>query len=135
MNTAAKTHTRILLTGAAGGLGQALRSRLNQNCDVLRLSDKVDLGAPQANEECVMADLAQASQVDAAVAGCQAIVHLGGISVEAPFEAIMQANILGLYHLYEAARRHGPHCRRHSPQYFAGRGRPGHFLCAHHSWQ
>jgi uronate dehydrogenase len=107
MNTAAKTHTRILLTGAAGGLGQALRSRLNQNCDVLRLSDKVDLGAPQANEECVMADLAQANQVDAAVAGCQAIVHMGGISVEAPFEAIMQANILGVYHLYEAARRHG----------------------------
>ena len=107
MNTAAKTHPRILLTGAAGGLGQALRSRLNQNCDVLRLSDKVDLGAPRANEECVMADLTQASQVDAAVAGCQAIVHMGGISVEAPFEAIMQANILGVYHLYEAARRHG----------------------------
>jgi uronate dehydrogenase len=32
---------------------------------------------------------------------------MGGISVEAPFEAIMQANILGVYHLYEAARRHG----------------------------
>lgn len=107
MNTAAKTHPRILLTGAAGGLGQALRSRLHQNCDVLRLSDQVDLGAPLTNEECVIADLAQASQVDVAVAGCQAIVHLGGISVEAPFEAIMQANILGVYHLYEAARRHG----------------------------
>ena len=106
-NTAAKTHHRILLTGAAGGLGQALRSRLSQNCDVLRLSDKVDLGPAQPNEECVVADLAQASQVDAAVAGCQAIVHMGGISVEAPFEAIMQANILGVYHLYEAARRHG----------------------------
>lgn len=107
MNTAVKTHPRILLTGAAGGLGQALRSRLHQNCDVLRLSDKVDLGAPRANEECVIANLDQASQVDVAVAGCQAIVHLGGISVEAPFEAIMQANILGVYHLYEAARRHG----------------------------
>lgn len=106
-NTAAKTHSRILLTGAAGGLGQALRSRLHQNCDVLRLSDVFDLGFPQANEECVLADLAQASQVDAAVAGCQAIVHMGGISVEAPFEIIMQANILGVYHLYEAARRHG----------------------------
>jgi len=106
-NTAAKTHHRILLTGAAGGLGQALRTRLSQNCDVLRLSDKVDMGPAQPNEECVVADLAQASQVDAAVAGCQAIVHMGGISVEAPFEAIMQANILGVYHLYEAARRHG----------------------------
>ena len=32
------TH-RILLTGAAGGLGQALRPRLASNCSVLRLSD------------------------------------------------------------------------------------------------
>jgi uronate dehydrogenase len=102
-----KTHHRILLTGAAGGLGTALRSRLLANCEVLRLSDKTGLGEAQAGEEIVLADLADAAAVDAAVAGCDAIVHLGGISVEAPFEAIVQANILGVYHLYESARRHG----------------------------
>jgi uronate dehydrogenase len=102
-----KTHHRILLTGAAGGLGTALRSRLRANCDVLRLSDKSALGEPQNGEEIVLADLADAAAVDAAVSGCNAIVHLGGISVEAPFPAILQANILGLYHLYEAARQHG----------------------------
>jgi uronate dehydrogenase len=102
-----KTHHRLLLTGAAGGLGKALRDRLKANCDVLRLSDKSDLGAAGEGEEIVLADLADGVAVDAAVAGCDAIVHLGGISVEAPFEPIMQANILGVYNLYEAARRHG----------------------------
>lgn len=102
-----KTHHRLLLTGAAGGLGTALRPRLRANCEVLRLSDKMGLGEAQPGEEIVLADLADAAAVDAAVAGCDAIVHLGGISVEAPFEAILQANILGVYHLYEAARRHG----------------------------
>jgi uronate dehydrogenase len=39
--------------------------------------------------------------------GVDAVVHLGGISVEGPFEPIVQANIIGTYNLYEAARRHG----------------------------
>ncbi|WP_310567648.1 NAD(P)-dependent oxidoreductase [Hydrogenophaga sp.] len=107
MTQALKTHQRILLTGAAGGLGTALRERLKANCTVLRLSDKNAFGEALPGEEIALADLADAAAVDAAVAGCDAIVHLGGISVEAPFEAILQANILGVYHLYEAARRHG----------------------------
>jgi uronate dehydrogenase len=102
-----KTHHRLLLTGAAGGLGTALRERLKANCDVLRLSDKSAFGGALPGEEIVLADLANAAEVDAMVAGVDAIVHLGGISVEAPFEAILQANILGVYHLYEAARKHG----------------------------
>ena len=102
-----KTHHRLLLTGAAGGLGTALRERLKANCDVLRLSDKAEVGAAKPGEEVVQADLADAAQVDAMVQGCDAIVHMGGISVEAPFAAILQANIVGAYHLYEAARRHG----------------------------
>jgi uronate dehydrogenase len=105
-----KTHQRLLLTGAAGGLGTALRSRLKANCHTLRLSDRQPFGESQPGEEIELADLADAAAVDRAVAGCDAIVHLGGISVEAPFEAIMQANILGVYHLYEAARKHG--CKR-----------------------
>lgn len=107
MSEKLKNHRKILLTGAAGGLGKALRDRLKANCDVLRLSDKSSLGPAQPGEEIVLADLANAAEVDAMVAGCDAIVHLGGISVEAPFEAILQANILGVYHLYEAARKHG----------------------------
>ena len=100
-------HQKILLTGAAGGLGQALRERLKANCDVLRLSDRVAFGEAGQNEEIVLADLADADAVNTMVAGVDAIIHLGGVSVEGPFEPIMQANILGVYHLYEAARKHG----------------------------
>ena len=41
------------------------------------------------------------------VEGVDAIVHLGGISIDAPFDDLLDANILGTYNLYEAARRHG----------------------------
>jgi uronate dehydrogenase len=108
---AIKTHSTLLMTGAAGGLGAAMRSRLKQNCDVLRLSDRAAtreaLGSAQPGEEIALADLALADEVEAAVQGCQAVVHFGGISVEGPFEPILQANILGMYNLYEAARKHG----------------------------
>ena len=102
-----KSHTTLLLTGAAGGLGQALRQRLKANCDVLRLSDRLDFGPAGANEEVMLADLADAQAVNAMVQGVDAIVHLGGVSVEGPFGPILQANILGVYNLYEAARAHG----------------------------
>ena len=38
-----KSHEKILLTGAAGGLGKVLRERLKANCDVLRLSDRISI--------------------------------------------------------------------------------------------
>ena len=102
-----KAHEKLLLTGAAGGLGKALRERLAANCSILRLSDRVEFGAAGAAEEIVLADLADHAAVGAIVKGVDAIIHLGGISVEGPFGPILQANILGAYNLYEAARKHG----------------------------
>lgn len=102
-----RLHHRILLTGAAGGLGTALRERLPQNCQVLRLSDRVDPGPARAGEEVVVAELADAAAVDAMFEGVDAVVHLGGIPNEQPFERILQSNIVGVYNVYEAARRHG----------------------------
>ena len=102
-----KVHHTLLLTGAAGGLGKDLRDLLAGNCDVLRLSDRVAFGAARAGAEVVVADLADADAVNEMVRGVDAIVHLGGISVESAFEPILQANILGVFNLYEAARKHG----------------------------
>jgi len=102
-----KLHHTLLLTGAAGGLGTALRERLKSNCEVLRLSGRGNLGSPRAGEEIVVADLANAEEVSQAVKGCEAIVHMGGMSTEGPFEPILQGNIVGVYNLYEAARQHG----------------------------
>lgn len=102
-----KVHDKLLLTGAAGGLGKALRERLKANCTVLRLSDREDFSAAGVGEEVVRADLADADAVDSMVKGVDAIIHLGGVSVEGPFTPILQANILGVFNLYEAARKHG----------------------------
>lgn len=98
---------RLLLTGAAGGLGKALRPRLKAYCDTLRLSDVAAMAPAAAGEEVVVAPLQDAAAVHELLRGVQAVVHLGGVSVEGPFEPILQANIVGTYNLYEAARKHG----------------------------
>ena len=58
-------HHTILMTGAAGGLGQVMRARLKANCEVLRLSDVSPMAPAQAGEEVVQADLADAEAVKA----------------------------------------------------------------------
>ncbi len=98
---------RLLLTGAAGGLGRVLRPRLKRLCRILRASDIAPMEAAGAGEEIVVAPLQDGAAVDALLAGVDAVVHLGGVSVEGPFEPILQANIVGVWNLYEAARRHG----------------------------
>lgn len=98
---------RILLTGAAGGLGRVLRERIKPWAEVLRLSDLADLGAAREGEEIVQCNLADKAAVLALMEGVDAVLHFGGISVEAPFEAIMQANILGTANLYEAVHKAG----------------------------
>ncbi|KIZ17967.1 NAD-dependent epimerase/dehydratase family protein [Streptomyces natalensis] len=94
----------VLLTGAAGGLGTLMRELLPPYGYRLRLFDRrpVD-GAPDA----VTADLGDKEALRTALAGVDAIVHLAGISLEAPFEKILRSNIEGTYHLYEAAREAG----------------------------
>jgi uronate dehydrogenase len=98
---------RLLLTGAAGGLGRELRPRLRSLARVLRLSDVAAMAPASGSEEVMTAALQDAAAVDRIVEGSQAIVHLGGISTEGPFAPILEANIVGVWNLYEAARRHG----------------------------
>ncbi len=98
---------RLLITGAAGGLGKLARKRLAGMAESLRLSDIADMPPAGAAEEVVACDLGDGAAVDRLVEGCDGIVHLGGISVEDRFSPILNANIQGVYNLYEAARRNG----------------------------
>jgi uronate dehydrogenase len=98
---------RILLTGAAGGLGRVLRSRLRARSTLLRVSDVAAMEPAADGEEVVEAPLEDRARVHALLEGMDAVVHLGGVSTEQPFDAILQANIVGVYNLYEAARKHG----------------------------
>lgn len=98
---------RLLLTGAAGGLGRELRPRLKDCCKVLRLSDVAAMGPAVDGEEVVQVALQDAAAMHALLQGVDAVVHLGGVSVEGPFEPILQANIVGVFNLYEGARLQG----------------------------
>jgi uronate dehydrogenase len=102
-----KPFQRILLTGAAGGLGTMLRHRIKPWADVVRLSDLADLGPAGEGEETVQCDLADKAGVLALMDGVDAVLHFGGISAEAPFDLIMQANIVGVANLYEAVHKMG----------------------------
>jgi uronate dehydrogenase len=102
-----KPFDRLLLTGAAGGLGRVLRPRLRALADVVRVSDIADCGAAETGEEVVRADLADAQAVHGLLEDVDAVLHFGGVSLESPFADLVPANITGLYNVYEAARRHG----------------------------
>lgn len=101
---------RLLLTGAAGGLGRVLRPRLSKVCTQLLLSDRISCGALAAHEAEQVCDLADRAAMVQLLQGVDAVVHLGGVSVENPFEQVAASNLHGVFHLYEAARLRG--CRR-----------------------
>jgi len=94
----------ILITGAAGDVGTHLRREL-QGRYKLRVSDNYPIDDAAEGETFMRADLASMDDMLAITKGVDAIVHLGGYSVEGPWEAILNANIVGHYNLLEAARR------------------------------
>ncbi|GGV47794.1 NAD-dependent dehydratase [Kitasatospora herbaricolor] len=100
---------RVLITGAAGVVGTLMRSRLARPGRTLRLLDIAPLPPPGPGEDI---ELRQASVTDLAALreACEdmdAVIHLGGLSGEAPWERILEVNIQGTYTVFEAARRAG----------------------------
>lgn len=102
-----KIFDTILITGAAGRLGTEMRRGLAPLARRLRLADRLEITDLTENEEAHRFDLADEAAVRNAVAGVEAIVHFGGAPLERPWEEILNANIRGSYHVYEAARKAG----------------------------
>src|SRR5260221_3376486 len=98
---------KILVTGAAGGIGTRLRKLLKGHYPSIRWSDIRKPNDLAPDETFMAADLADFSAVEKIVAGVDGIVHLGGYSIEGPWQTILNANIVGCYNLFEAARRAG----------------------------
>jgi uronate dehydrogenase len=96
----------ILITGAAGIVGTILRPRLARPGRTLRLLDIADMTAGPA-EEVISASVTDMDAMTAACRGSSAVIHLAGISGEASWADILQANIQGTYVVFEAARRAG----------------------------
>src|SRR5215472_10274519 len=103
---------RVLITGAGGGIGRSLRDTLRGVYPALRLSDRVPLAPARPKAQGVEevldpTDIADMSAVEKMVAGVDGIIHLGGVSGENTWENILHGNIIGLYNVFEAARRAG----------------------------
>lgn len=96
----------VLITGAAGDVGTHLRRELAGKY-TLRLSDLKPVKNLSAAETFVRGDVAKMPDMLRVTKGVDAIVHLGGFSVEGPWETILRANIIGCYNLFEAAHRNG----------------------------
>jgi len=96
----------VLITGAAGGIGTMLRSRLAAPGRTLRLVDLQPLAAGPG-EEAVEASVTDMAAMTAACRGAGAVIHLAGVPGEAPWERILDTNINGTYVAFEAARRAG----------------------------
>jgi uronate dehydrogenase len=98
---------RLLLTGAAGNLGKVLRPRLKAYCDVLRVSHRSAFGEAEVGEEVAIASLENSEQMHDLLKDVDAVVHMGGVSTEQPWEPVLASNIMGVVNLYESARKNG----------------------------
>ncbi|MEV4314632.1 NAD(P)-dependent oxidoreductase [Actinocrispum sp. NPDC049592] len=100
---------RILITGAAGGVGTLMRPRLAADDRILRLLDIAELPAAGDGErvEIVQTSITDMAAMEQACEGVSAVVHLGGHSLEQVWSQILEVNINGTYTVLEAARRQG----------------------------
>jgi uronate dehydrogenase len=97
----------ILITGAAGQIGQALRVGLRGSYPLIRLADIAPLGEAEPGEEICPTDIRDLTAVEKAMAGIDCVVHLAGASVESEWEKVLRLNIEGCYNVFEGARRQG----------------------------
>ncbi|MBV7332158.1 NAD(P)-dependent oxidoreductase [Chloroflexi bacterium TSY] len=94
---------KILITGAAGTIGSILVKGLRDRYQ-LRGFDRMPM--PEL-EDAIVGELTDFEAVLKGTQGMEAVIHLGGNpSGAAPWEEILNSNIIGTYNLFEAARQH-----------------------------
>ena len=98
---------RVLMTGAAGGVGTMLRPLLAGHYEEVVLSDRQAPEALAPHERFVAAELGDPKALATACDGIDGIIHLGGHAHEGEWEVIHSANITGCWNLFEAARQAG----------------------------
>jgi nucleoside-diphosphate-sugar epimerase len=102
---------RILITGAAGRIGRRLIQELLPHGHELLGCDQV--AEPGLEIPYIVADIRSLEAMETVCAGCEAVVHLAAIPGPGPRDSreqwpdIVQRNILGTYHVLEAAARRG----------------------------
>jgi uronate dehydrogenase len=95
------------ITGAAGRIGTVLRAGLNDDVETMHCFDLRPIPSLLAHEIGHQLDVADLEGMAAAFEGCEGVIHLAGYPTEADFHDLAEVNIVGTYHVLEAARRAG----------------------------
>jgi uronate dehydrogenase len=98
---------RVLITGAAGAIGTALRVGLRGRWRHLRLTDIRPVPDLAANEELVVADIVDRPALETMMRGVKVVVHLAGIVGTYTLEDLFRVNARGLFDVFESARLAG----------------------------
>lgn len=92
---------RVLVTGSAGTVGQAVCRELAARGHALRGLDRVPT---PGLADALVADVAEPEAARAGCAGMDAVVHLAAYPNDAPFSKLVGPNVLGLHAILDAAR-------------------------------
>lgn len=95
---------RVLVTGASGAIGEPVTRELLARGDWVRAFDR---RRPEHGDERQVGELEDAQAVDRAATEVDAIVHLAAEAHDLPFGDLVGPNVLGLFHVLDAARRLG----------------------------
>jgi uronate dehydrogenase len=98
---------RVLITGAAGAIGTALRHGLRSGWSHLRLTDARLIKDPANNEEVVIADVSDRPAIERMMDGVSAVVHLTGAGADYSLEDLFRINVRGVFDVFECARLAG----------------------------
>lgn len=94
---------RVLVTGMSGLIGGALRRHLEGKYELSALNRR-----PIPGVKCHEADIADLEAIAPAFAGIDTVVHLAArTGTSEVFAELLQANVIGTYNVFEAARRAG----------------------------
>lgn len=93
---------RVLITGAAGTVGSAIREHLSDRYELHAMTRR------PADFPSFVGDITDLDAIQPAFEGMDAVVHLAASpAVTTPWEDILPNNLVGTYNVYEAARRAG----------------------------
>jgi uronate dehydrogenase len=95
------------ITGAAGRIGTVLREGLRLLVAGLVLVDVLEINDLGPNEASFVVDVGDAAALREAFSGTAGVIHLAGIADEADFHDLAEVNIVGTWHVLEAARQAG----------------------------
>lgn len=100
--------SNLLITGAAGIVGTAIRPLVATRHDSVVLTDLNPVADLAPNESYIAGDVADLAFVKSLTTGVDAIIHLAGmVGPDYDFDQVLGPNIVGTYNVFAAARAAG----------------------------